>query len=120
MFECISPCYRFKKIDLAGNEDSVNHTTIGNDVWIGENVTIKDGVTIGDGAVIGSNAMVTKDVPPYAIAAGNPAHIIKYRFDENKINLMQDLQWWDWEPRKIYDNLIALDGFDENLRNLPK
>ena len=95
-------------------------TYIGSDVWIGQNVTIKDGVTIGDGAVIGTSAVVTKDVPPFAVVAGVPAKVIKYRFDEKKIKLMQDIKWWDWEPKKIYENLERLYAFDESLRDLCK
>lgn len=92
-------------------------TYIGNDVWIGENVTIKDGVRIGNGAVIGTAAVVTKDVPPYAIVAGVPAKIVKYRFDPEKIELLQEIQWWDWTPEKIYNNLSSLYSFEERLRD---
>ena len=68
---------------------------IGNDVWIGSGVKIMEGVTIGDGAVIASGAVVTNDVPPYAIVGGVPGKIIKYRFDENTIEKLLDLKWWD-------------------------
>ena len=98
----------------------VKRTYIGNDVWIGENVTIKDGVKIGNGAVIGTAAVVTKDVPPYAIVAGVPAKIIKYRFDDKKIQLLQDIKWWDWSPEMIYKNLALLTAFDESLRVIAK
>lgn len=96
----------------------VQQTTTGNDVWIGQNVTIKDGVTIGDGAVIGAASVVTKDVPPFAVVAGVPARVIKYRFDEEKIKLMQTIKWWDWEPEKIYDELERLNEFDPSLLEL--
>ena len=67
---------------------------IGHDVWIGDNVWIKNGVHIGNGAIIGAGAVVTKDVPPYAVVAGVPAKIIKYRFDEATIKKLLDLEWW--------------------------
>lgn len=69
--------------------------TIGNDVFIGMNVCVLDGVTIGDGAVIGAGAVVSKDIPPYAIAVGNPIKVIKYRFEEDTIKKLQDIKWWD-------------------------
>lgn len=69
--------------------------TIGNDVWIGRDVTIYSGVTIGDGAVIAGQSVVTKPVPPYAVVAGNPARIVKYRFDEETIKNLLEIQWWN-------------------------
>lgn len=74
---------------------------IGNDVWIGADATILGGVKIGNGAVIGAGAVVTKDVPPYAIVAGNPARIIRYRFDKDIIQWLQQLRWWNWPPEQI-------------------
>ena len=68
---------------------------IGNDVWIGTNVVILDGVNVADGAIIGAGAVVTKDVPPYAIVGGVPAHVIKYRFDEKTIADLLALKWWE-------------------------
>lgn len=69
--------------------------SIGNDVWVGCNATILRGVTIGDGAVVGANSLVNKDVPPYAIVAGNPAKVIKFRFPEDIIGELILLKWWD-------------------------
>ena len=68
---------------------------IGNDVWIGQGVSIKSGVTIGDGAIIGTGAIVTKDVAPYAIVAGVPAKIIRYRFSEKQIEFFMEIKWWE-------------------------
>ncbi len=76
-------------------------TQIGNDVWIGNRVMIKAGVNIGDGAVIGMGAIVTKDVGPYEVWAGNPAHLIKKRFDEETIRKLQETKWWELEDEKI-------------------
>ncbi|QVY67531.1 CatB-related O-acetyltransferase [Polaribacter sp. Q13] len=77
---------------------------VGNDVWIGAHSVILSGVKIGNGAIIGSNSVVNKDVPPYAIVAGSPAKIIKYRFDDDVIRLLEDMKWWDWDIEKILKN----------------
>lgn len=74
---------------------------IQNDCWIGHGATIMDGVTIHNGAVVGTNAVVTKDVPPYAIVAGNPARIVKYRFEPDVIEKLQQIAWWDWDSETI-------------------
>lgn len=76
-------------------------TTIGNDVFIGANVTIIDGVTIGNGAVIGAGAVVVKDVPPYAVAVGVPAKVIKYRFDQDIIEKLLKIEWWNWSAEEL-------------------
>ena len=81
---------------------------VGNDVWIGATSTIMSGITIGDGAIIGAGSMVTKDVPPFAIVAGNPSKIVKYRFTEEQIEKLLQISWWDWEEDKIKDNAMSM------------
>lgn len=75
--------------------------TIGNDVWIGANVVILPGIRIGDGAVIGAGAVVTKDVEPYAIIGGVPAKIIRFRFDEEIIEALLKIKWWNWSEEEM-------------------
>lgn len=89
---------------------SKGDTVVGNDVWIGNNVTIMQGIKIGDGAIIGTNSLVTKDVEPYTIVGGNPAREIRKRFDEQTIQLLLALKWWDWNIQKITDNLEVITG----------
>lgn len=86
--------FKVKKFGYAGEAKSKGNIIIGDDVWIGAESTICSGVKIGQGAVIGAGSVVTKDIPPYAVACGVPAKIIKYRFSENLINklLKVDLQ----------------------------
>lgn len=79
--------------------------TIGNDVWIGEGAFVRRGVTIGDGAIIGARAVVMKDVPPYAIVAGTPAKVIRYRFSETIIQQLLEIAWWRYD-------LAILEGVD--------
>ncbi len=75
-------------------------TVVGNDVWIGQSVTIMPGVHIGDGAIIAIIPVVTKDIPPYHIAGGNPIRIIRKRFDDDLIRYLLELKWWDWSAQK--------------------
>lgn len=77
-------------------------TVIGNDVWIGRDSVIMPGVKIGDGAIIAAYSVVVKDIEPYTVAGGNPARPIKKRFDEELIELLLKLQWWDFEPEKLF------------------
>ena len=88
----------------------IKHISIGNDVWIGMNSCILQGITIGDGVVIGAGSVVTKDVPPYAIVAGNPARILKYRFDSAMIEKLVSLKWWDLPIEVIRKNISSFKG----------
>lgn len=83
------------------------NTVIGNDVWIGQNAVLLPGVTIGDGAIIGANSVVGSDVAPYTIVAGNPAKVIRKRFDDELIDLLLQFKWWDKSIDEI-DTLIPL------------
>jgi virginiamycin A acetyltransferase len=87
-------------------------TIIGNDVWIGMEAVILPGVTIGDGAIVAAKSVVTHDVPPYSIFAGNPARIVKMRFDELTARRLRKVAWWDWPVEKISRNLDAIRGAD--------
>lgn len=99
--------------DFIKNNPTVNSYTeanryqiiIGNDVWIGRGVTILGGVRIGNGAVIGASAVVAKDVPPYAVVVGNPARIVKYRFELDVIDKLQQIKWWYWDRVQVYERL---------------
>lgn len=86
---------------ITGHPKTKGDVIIGNDVWIGTEALILSGVTIGDGAVVGARSVVAKDVPPYAIVVGNPAKIVKYRFDENVIARLLATQWWYWDDNKL-------------------
>ncbi len=83
-------------------------TIVGNDVWIGQNVTVMPGVHIGDGAIIAANSVIVKDIPPYHVAGGNPCIIIKKRFDDELIDYLLNIKWWDWSAQKVFNNLEAL------------
>ena len=103
------------------NRASVN---IGNDVWIGRGCILKCSnpdkpLVIGDGAVIASDSVVVKNVPPYAIVGGNPARVIKYRFDEKIIESLLKIQWWNWDIDKIHDEFKYFNRVEEFVeRNL--
>jgi virginiamycin A acetyltransferase len=95
------------------NVVSKGDTVIGHDVWIGNSATIMQGVKIGNGAIIGTNALVTKDVEPYTIVGGNPARVIRKRFDDETINLLQEISWWDWPIEKISRHIQVLTSGDK-------
>jgi virginiamycin A acetyltransferase len=92
-----------------------NTIIIENDVWIGTKALILGGINIGNGAIIAAGSVVTKNIPPYAIVAGVPAKVIKYRFSEEKIAILENLKWWDWSKEKIMQNRIL---FDTDISNV--
>ncbi len=97
---------------LEGHPASRGDVTIGNDVWIGYGSLIVSGVKIGDGAVIGANSIVTKSVPPYAVVAGNPAKIIRYRFSTEIVARLLSVRWWDWNQEDVNAAVPYLFGTD--------
>lgn len=92
--------------------DNKGDITIGNDVWLGYDTVIMAGVTIGDGAIIGTRAVVTKDVEPYTIVGGIPAKTIRKRFDDETIEFLLKLKWWDFEIGKISEILPMIQSGD--------
>lgn len=86
---------------IPGHPATRGDVIIGNDVWIGYGATILSGVSIGDGAVIGAHAVVSRDVPSYAVAVGNPAKVVRHRFDQPTIDRLLAVSWWDWPEQKI-------------------
>lgn len=93
-----------------GHPATKGDVIIGHDVWIGFNVTILSGVTIGNGAVIAAESVVSKDVGPYEVWGGNPARLIKKRFSEDKIEMLQGLGWWNWPIDRIKEASHLLCG----------
>lgn len=98
----------FNVLDLPVKGDII----VGNDVWFGYDSLIMNGVTIGNGAIIASRAVVVKDVPPYSIVAGNPAKVVKMRFDDKTIDRLQKIAWWDWNIEKINRHLKLICNLD--------
>ena len=86
-------------------DDDPPTTFFENDVWVGANTIIPGGVHIGNGAIIAAGAVITRDVPPYAIVGGNPAAVIRYRFDDEQIQILLASQWWEWPLQKILENV---------------
>ena len=94
-------------------------TIIGNDVWIGQNVTILPAVHIGDGAIIGANSVVAKNIPSYSVAVGNPCEVKRKRFDEDLIEYLLKIKWWNWDTEKIFKNMEALCSGDlSKIKNI--
>ena len=91
--------------------------TIGSDVWIGVGARVRGGTTIGHGAIVGAGSVVTRDVPPYAVVAGSPARLVRYRFDEDDIAFLLDFRWWERDDAWLRANVDAFVSVDR-LREL--
>lgn len=104
---------KYPELLQVGNRSAI----IGNDVWIGTNVIIKGGVTIGDGAIIAMGSVVTKDVPAYAIVAGVPARIIRYRFTDEQISSLLNIQWWNKNGEWLKTHIDDFSDIEVFLRN---
>ena len=100
-------------VEVAGK--SKGKVSIGHGVWIGDSVIILPGVTVGNGAVIGAGSVVTKPIPDYAVAVGNPARVMRYRFSKDILNILKDVRWWEWSPNKMKANINL---FETNLAKI--
>lgn len=105
LFTLVDNATREKWTDINIEESVSKKVIIGNDVWVGSHVLILGGITVGDGAVIGAGAVVTKNVPPYAIVAGVPAKVIKYRFSEDIIEKLLEIKWWNLPDDILRQNI---------------
>lgn len=94
--------------DRNAHEWSRGDVIIGNDVWIGEDALILSGTRIGDGAVVGARSLVKGEVPPYAVVAGNPARVVRYRFGQETIDELLRLRWWEWDDARIRRSIPKL------------
>jgi virginiamycin A acetyltransferase len=97
-----------KTMDLVMSAPSRGDTVVGNDVWFGYGAVVLPGVTIADGAVVAANTVVTADVPPYAIVAGNPSRIVRSRFDQADIDRLLRAVWWNWPPRLVTEHAATI------------
>lgn len=106
----------------SGHPIGKGNMSIGNDVWITNNVLILPGVNVGNGAIIWAGSVVTNNVDNYEIVAGNPAKHIRYRFDNDTINVLERIEWWNWPIDKIKDNIKFLQSpnIQEFLKNYDK
>jgi len=95
--------------------DEKRTTTIGNDVWIGARVFIKDGINVGNGAIIGAGAVVVKDVPDYAIVAGCPARVIRFRFNEQIRSKLLQIAWWNWDEDRLRNSQMMFAQSDVGM-----
>jgi virginiamycin A acetyltransferase len=129
---CTGALSAFRGLNFKGKMKRKGQIIIQNDCWIGNGVTIMGGVTVHNGALIAAKSVVTKDVPPYAIVGGNPAKVIKYRFNEHQIQQLQKIAWWNWSQDKIKQNAELfhrdvseftskhIEYADEELSNVPQ
>lgn len=99
-FGIFGPPWEFT-MDLVLSAPSRGNTVVGNDVWLGYQALVLPGVTIGHGAVIAAASVVASDVPPYTVVAGNPARVVRRRFDDDDIECLLRAAWWDWPSASI-------------------
>lgn len=104
--------YPFRRIFERGPRSAVSRgaLVVGNDVWIGREALVLSGCTVGDGAVIGARAVVSRDVPPYAVVAGNPAQVVRKRFEPEVVAALLRIRWWEWPPERIRERLEWFEG----------
>ena len=102
--------------NIIGHPATKGDVIIGNDVWVGKSVTIMSGVRISDGTVLAANSLITKNVGAYEIWGGNPAKLLKDRFNQEEKNKLLELKWWNWNSQKIIDNMKYL--CSNNIENL--
>jgi acetyltransferase-like isoleucine patch superfamily enzyme len=102
--------------NIIGHPETKGDVIIGNDVWIGNGVTILSGVTIGDGAVLAAKSVITKNVKPYEVWGGNPAKLMKNRFNKETTIKLLELKWWDWDEERVAGNVMHL--CSNNVDNL--
>lgn len=99
---------KYFKREVEEDNQPVKGIKIGNDCWIGQDTTLLDGVTIGDGSVIGARSVVARDIPPYSIAVGNPAIVIRQRFSNEEIRLLLQCQWWNIPKQQLLKQIDKL------------
>src|SRR3954451_14198292 len=112
------PCAE-RTMDLVMGAPSRGDTVVGNDVWLGHRVLVMPGVTIGDGAIVAAASVVTSDIPPYAIAGGNPARVLRMRYDEDDVARLLRAAWWDWPVELVTQHARAImSGTPEELERI--
>lgn len=99
-------------LDAAEKYGTKGDTVIGHDVWLGYGATLMPGIRVGNGAIVAAQSVVTKDVPDYAIVGGNPARVIRHRYDEATIARLNALGWWHWDAARITRHIRLLNATD--------
>ena len=114
-FRSLSMCWPETYGRLPKDHVARDDLKIGSDVWIGYRAIILPGIQVGDGAIIAAGAIVRKNVPPFAVVAGNPAEVVKYRMKEAEIEKMLNIRWWDWSDDLVADRIVDIAGNDLGL-----